>query len=138
MMPLGLGFISRSAATKPFAPTKREKPCSAPTPIAVAIPADRDRPSGDGHGARGFGKVRLKAALWASRQCAGWMIDRAGHPLTDTGEGFLLRIGDYKGYALSLMIGLLAGTSSSGIRPRSWTSSSIRTRPQIPDDDSWP
>src|SRR5262249_34568593 len=43
----------------------------------------------------------------------GWMIDRAGQPLTDAkraGEGFLLPIGDYKGYALSLIIGLLAGT----------------------------
>jgi LDH2 family malate/lactate/ureidoglycolate dehydrogenase len=41
------------------------------------------------------------------------MIDRAGNPLTDAkraGEGFLLPIGDYKGYALSLIIGLLAGT----------------------------
>jgi LDH2 family malate/lactate/ureidoglycolate dehydrogenase len=41
------------------------------------------------------------------------MIDRAGHPLTDAkraGEGFLLPIGGYKGYALSLIIGLLAGT----------------------------
>src|SRR5262249_4576534 len=43
----------------------------------------------------------------------GWMIDRTGHPLTDANrasEGFLLPIGDYKGYALSLIIGLLAGT----------------------------
>jgi L-2-hydroxycarboxylate dehydrogenase (NAD+) len=43
----------------------------------------------------------------------GWMIDRAGNPLTDpkrAGEGFLLPIGEYKGYALSLIVGLLAGT----------------------------
>ncbi len=59
-----------------------------------------------------FGKVRLKAAQ-GEPMPVGWMIDRAGNPLTDAkraGEGFLLPIGDYKGYALSLIIGLLAGT----------------------------
>ena len=42
----------------------------------------------------------------------GWMIDRDGKPLTDpkrADEGHLLPIGDYKGYGLSLIIGLLAG-----------------------------
>jgi LDH2 family malate/lactate/ureidoglycolate dehydrogenase len=42
----------------------------------------------------------------------GWMIDREGKPLTDpkrADEGYLLPIGDYKGYGLSLVIGLLAG-----------------------------
>jgi LDH2 family malate/lactate/ureidoglycolate dehydrogenase len=43
----------------------------------------------------------------------GWMIDRLGKPLTDpnrSGDGFLLPIGGYKGAAMSLMFGLLAGT----------------------------
>jgi LDH2 family malate/lactate/ureidoglycolate dehydrogenase len=43
----------------------------------------------------------------------GWMIDREGRPLTDpkrAEEGFLLPIGDYKGYGLALVFGLLAGT----------------------------
>jgi LDH2 family malate/lactate/ureidoglycolate dehydrogenase len=43
----------------------------------------------------------------------GWMIDRQGQPLTDpkrANEGFLLPIGDYKGYGLALVIGLLSGT----------------------------
>ena len=42
----------------------------------------------------------------------GWMIDREGKPLTDpkrADEGYLRPIGDYKGYALSLIIALLAG-----------------------------
>lgn len=41
------------------------------------------------------------------------MIDRLGQPLTDpkrAEEGFLLPIGGYKGYGLSLIVGLLAGT----------------------------
>src|ERR1700749_3379280 len=40
------------------------------------------------------------------------MIDKQGKPLTDpkrADEGHLLPIGDYKGYALSLMIALIAG-----------------------------
>ena len=43
----------------------------------------------------------------------GWMMDRQGQPLTDpkrANEGFLLPIGDYKGYGLALVIGLLSGT----------------------------
>ena len=43
----------------------------------------------------------------------GWMMDRQGRPLTDprrANEGFLLPIGEYKGYGLALIIGLLAGT----------------------------
>ena len=41
------------------------------------------------------------------------MIDRQGRPLLDpkrADEGFLLPIGGYKGYGLSLIVGLLAGT----------------------------
>ena len=43
----------------------------------------------------------------------GWLIDRLGEPLTDprrAEEGFLMPIGGYKGYGLSLIVGLLAGT----------------------------
>lgn len=42
-----------------------------------------------------------------------WMIDRSGKPITDpkrASEGSLLPIGEYKGYGLALMIGLLAGS----------------------------
>jgi L-2-hydroxycarboxylate dehydrogenase (NAD+) len=58
-----------------------------------------------------FGKVRLKAQR-GEQMPVGWMIDREGKPLTDpkrAEEGYLLPIGDYKGYGLSLIIGLLAG-----------------------------
>ena len=43
----------------------------------------------------------------------GWMIDTEGKPLTDparAGDGFLLPIGEYKGYGMALILGLLAGT----------------------------
>ncbi len=58
-----------------------------------------------------YGKVRLKASRGEAMP-VGWMIDKQGKPLTDpkrADEGHLLPIGDYKGYALSLIIGLLAG-----------------------------
>lgn len=38
----------------------------------------------------------------------GWMIDRLGQPLLDpkrADEGFLMPIGGYKGYGLSLILG---------------------------------
>jgi LDH2 family malate/lactate/ureidoglycolate dehydrogenase len=59
-----------------------------------------------------FGKVRLKAQR-GEEMPVGWMIDRAGKPLTDpkrADDGLLVPIGEYKGYGLSLIIGLLAGT----------------------------
>jgi LDH2 family malate/lactate/ureidoglycolate dehydrogenase len=59
-----------------------------------------------------YGKVKL-AAQRGQAMPEGWMIDGQGQPLTDparANEGTLLPIGGYKGYGLSLMIGLLAGT----------------------------
>jgi L-2-hydroxycarboxylate dehydrogenase (NAD+) len=59
-----------------------------------------------------YGKVKTKAQRGEAMP-EGWMIDREGRPLTDpkrSNEGLLLPIGGYKGYGLSLMIGLLAGT----------------------------
>src|SRR4051812_21552885 len=59
-----------------------------------------------------YGKVKTQA-LKGEPMPEGWMIDHQGRPLTDpkrSAEGLLLPIGGYKGYGLSLMIGLLAGT----------------------------
>jgi L-2-hydroxycarboxylate dehydrogenase (NAD+) len=82
-------------------------------PIAIAIPTHAEptvvldmAPT-----VAAFGKVRLKA-LRDEEMPVGWMIDEQGKPLTDpkrADAGFLLPIGDYKGYGLSLVIGLLAG-----------------------------
>jgi LDH2 family malate/lactate/ureidoglycolate dehydrogenase len=59
-----------------------------------------------------YGKVKAKAML-GEMMPEGWMIDRQGRPLLDPHrreEGFLLPIGGYKGYGLSMIVGLLAGT----------------------------
>ena len=59
-----------------------------------------------------YGKVKAKAKR-GEPMPEGWMIDRAGRPLTDprrAHEGFLMPIGGHKGYGLALIVGLLAGT----------------------------
>src|SRR5262245_14829586 len=83
-------------------------------PIAIAIPAGEEPPIvlDMAPTVAAFGKVRLKAQR-GEEMPVGWMIGRDGKPLTDpkrADEGVLLPIGDYKGYGLSLIIGLLAGT----------------------------
>ena len=61
-----------------------------------------------------YGKVKVKVkAQRGEMMPEGWMIDRQGQPLLGpkrADEGFLLPIGGYKGYGLSLIVGLLAGT----------------------------
>jgi LDH2 family malate/lactate/ureidoglycolate dehydrogenase len=117
MMPLAhdmIGLYFAVGSNNHLPPTGGAEALLGTNPIAVAIPADHEpavvmdmAPT-----VTAFGKVRLKAAQ-GEPMPVGWMIDRAGNPLTDAkraGEGFLLPIGDYKGYALSLIIGLLAGT----------------------------
>src|SRR5436305_5632945 len=83
-------------------------------PIAIAIPADGEPPIvlDMAPTVAAFGKVRLKMQR-GEELPVGWMIGRDGKPLTDpkrAEEGLLLPIGDYKGYGLSLIVGLLAGT----------------------------
>src|SRR5271163_5315589 len=82
-------------------------------PMAVAVPAGDEPPIvlDMAPTVAAFGKVRLKAQR-GEPMPVGWMIDRDGKPLTDpkkADEGYLLPIGDYKGYGLSLIIGILAG-----------------------------
>lgn len=83
-------------------------------PIAVAIPA-RARPPivlDMATTVAAYGKVKT-AAQRGETMPEGWMIDRLGNPLTDparASEGILLPIGGPKGYGLSLVFGILAGT----------------------------
>lgn len=83
-------------------------------PIAVAIPAN-DRPPivlDMATTVAAYGKVKT-AAQRGEMIPEGWMIDRQGQPLLDpkkSSDGFLLPIGGPKGYGLSLVFGILAGT----------------------------
>ena len=83
-------------------------------PIAIAVPTLDEPPIvlDMATTVAAYGKVKT-AAQRGETMPIGWMIDRLGNPLTDPNradEGLLLPIGGYKGYGLSLMIGLLAGT----------------------------
>ncbi len=83
-------------------------------PIAIAVPALEEPPLilDMATTVAAYGKVKV-AAQQGKPMPEGWMIDRAGRPLTDpdrADDGFLLPIGGYKGAALALMFGLLAGT----------------------------
>jgi L-2-hydroxycarboxylate dehydrogenase (NAD+) len=83
-------------------------------PIAVAVPAGEEPPVvlDMATTVAAYGKVKAKAQR-GEQMPIGWMIDRLGQPLTDpkrAEEGFLMPIGGYKGYGLSLIVGLLAGT----------------------------
>jgi len=83
-------------------------------PIAVAIPAANNPPIvlDMATTVAAYGKVKT-AAQRGEQMPEGWMIDREGKPLTDpnkASDGFLLPIGGPKGYGLSLVFGILAGT----------------------------
>ncbi len=82
-------------------------------PISVAIPAGEEPPIALDMATTvsSYGKIKL-AAQKGEPIPAGWMVDRRGQPLTDprrSHEGFLLPIGEYKGYGLNVAIGMLAG-----------------------------
>ena len=83
-------------------------------PIAAAIPTLNEAPVvlDMATTVAAYGKVKAKAQR-GEMMPEGWMIDREGKPLLDpkrSEEGFLTPIGGYKGYGLSLIVGLLAGT----------------------------
>jgi L-2-hydroxycarboxylate dehydrogenase (NAD+) len=83
-------------------------------PIAVAIPSANRPPIilDMATTVAAYGKVKT-AAQRGQQMPEGWMIDKEGRPLTDpqrASEGFLLPIGGAKGYGLSLIFGILAGT----------------------------
>jgi LDH2 family malate/lactate/ureidoglycolate dehydrogenase len=83
-------------------------------PIAAAIPTLNEAPVvlDMATTVAAYGNVKAKAQR-GEMMPEGWMIDRQGKPLLDptkSEEGFLLPIGGYKGYGLSLIVGILAGT----------------------------
>ncbi|MDE0058742.1 MAG: Ldh family oxidoreductase, partial [Defluviicoccus sp.] len=83
-------------------------------PLAAAIPAGNGTPvvMDFATTVASMGRIRTVAQRGEAMP-EGWMVARDGTPLTDPArapEGLLLPMGGYKGYALALVIGLLAGT----------------------------
>lgn len=87
-------------------------------PIAFAVPGLEEPPIifDMATSIAANGKVQV-AQQRGEKMPEGWIIDRDGSPITDpnkANEGVLLPIGDYKGYGLSLMIGLIGATLNGG------------------------
>jgi len=83
-------------------------------PIAAAIPTLNEIPIvlDMATTVAAYGKVKAKAQN-GEMMPEGWMVDQEGKPLLDptqSDKGFLLPIGGYKGYGLSMIVGILAGT----------------------------
>jgi L-2-hydroxycarboxylate dehydrogenase (NAD+) len=83
-------------------------------PIAAAVPGLEEPPVvlDMATTVAAYGKVKT-AAQRGEQMPEGWMIGKDGKPLTDptkSEDGFLLPIGGPKGYCLSLLFGLLAGS----------------------------
>ena len=83
-------------------------------PIAAAIPTLHETPIvlDMATTVAAYGKVKAKAQN-GEMMPEGWMVDQEGKPLLDptqSDKGFLLPIGGYKGYGLSMIVGILAGT----------------------------
>ena len=83
-------------------------------PIAIAVPAMAEPPVvlDMATTVAAYGKVKT-AAQRGEEMPVGWMVDNQGQPLTDpkrSNEGFLIPVGEYKGYGMALVLGLLAGT----------------------------
>ncbi len=83
-------------------------------PISASFPSNKEPPIvlDMATTVAAYGKVKAKAKR-GEMMPEGWMIDRQGKPLLDpnrANEGFLLPIGEHKGYGLAMMVGLLAGT----------------------------
>jgi LDH2 family malate/lactate/ureidoglycolate dehydrogenase len=82
-------------------------------PIAFAIPTGKEPPIVLDMATTNasYGKVKV-AAQKGQELPLGWMVDKKGQALTDPKrikDGFLLPIGEYKGYGLNFVIGALAG-----------------------------
>ena len=83
-------------------------------PVAFAVPAGEEAPVVLDIATTVVSYGTIKANKLQGRDMpAGWMIDKAGKPLTNSAnsaEGLLLPIGGHKGSGLALVLGLLAGT----------------------------
>jgi L-2-hydroxycarboxylate dehydrogenase (NAD+) len=108
-----IGIYGAASSANHMAPWGGAEPLIGTNPIAFAIPAGDEAPVvlDIATSISSFGYIR-DHALQGKPLPEGWVIDRAGAPITDAKratEGTLLPIGGYKGSGLALIIGLLSG-----------------------------
>ena len=125
---IGLAAVNDSGAGQCVVPWGGTDGRLSTNPIAVGVPG------GDGPGilfdfstsAAASGKVR-QLLLRGEQAPDGWLIDGSGAPTRDPGalfrepHGFLLPAGGHRGYALSLLVevlaGILSGAGSANANP---------------------
>lgn len=117
MMPLKkdmIGLYVAVASANHMPPWGGTEQLLGTNPIAVAVPSGKYPPIvlDMATTVAAYGKVKT-AKQRGEMMPEGWMIDKLGQAITDpqkSGDGFLLPIGDAKGYGLALIFGILAGT----------------------------
>jgi LDH2 family malate/lactate/ureidoglycolate dehydrogenase len=107
---IGLAFTNASAQ---IAPTGGAQKVLANNPWSVAVPAGQRFPVvlDMANSVVARGKIRM-AAKEGKPIPADWAVDKNGVPTTDPRaalEGFLLPVGGYKGYGITLIVDLLTG-----------------------------
>ena len=114
MLPHDMIGIYMAVGPNLMAPTGGFERMLGTNPIAFAVPTLDEPPVvlDMATSVAANGKV-MTAKQRGEQMPEGWVMDNQGRPITDPGkadEGSLVPVGEYKGYALSLMIGLIAGT----------------------------
>jgi LDH2 family malate/lactate/ureidoglycolate dehydrogenase len=117
---IGLAFTNASAQ---IAPTGGAEKMLANNPWSIAVPAGKHFPVvlDMANSVVARGKIR-QAAKEGRSIPPEWAVDKNGHSTTDPKaalEGFLLPVGGYKGYGITLMVDLLTGVlANSAYGPR--------------------
>jgi uncharacterized oxidoreductase len=109
---IGVALCNSSPEVTPFGGRMRKLGTN---PIAVAIPANKEKPIvlDMATSVVAAGKIRARHAK-GEKTPEGWIIDNDGQPTVDPAvfmslKGMLLPVGGYKGYGLSLIVDVLGG-----------------------------
>lgn len=115
---MGLAFANAGAAVAPWG---GRKPLFGTNPLAFAAPRRKDEPLIIDLATSAVARVKVKAAAEAGRPIPGeWAFDHDGRPTTDAVAalaGSLAPLGGPKGYALVLMVEMLA----AGLTGMNWS-----------------
>ncbi|MET0899608.1 MAG: Ldh family oxidoreductase [Mycobacterium sp.] len=107
-----IGIYLAVANSNGMPPWGGTNPLLGTNPIAIAIPTETHPFVLDiATTTASHGTIKV-AAQQGIPMPEGWVVDTAGHPITDPAradEGFLVPMGGYKGAGLTMAIGLLAG-----------------------------
>jgi len=114
---VGITLCNSSPEVAPFGGRARKLGTN---PIAIAIPANKEKPIvlDMATSVVAAGKVRARFAK-GDKLPEGWVIDEMGRPTVDPAvfmslKGMLLPVGGYKGFGLSLIVDVLGGALTGG------------------------